>query len=110
MRDITKDELISSRYEKAVAEKQAHLNAVKSEYAKAAESVNLLKAEVVKCIKGESEFSREMLSSLISDGENRCCDLRRIVQNAESDLENEENILHRAVPDVLPRTAIENPL
>ena len=60
---------------------------------KGTENLNILKAEVIKSIKGESSFSTDILSDLITKSESECADLLKLCKHAESDVQNSENLL-----------------
>lgn len=93
MKDVPKDELIQSRCETALNERKTHLAALKADYAKAVSTLELLKAEVLVCLRGESVFSRDMLAGMITESEERCCVLQRSAEKAEQEIENEEALL-----------------
>lgn len=98
MKNVTKAELIQSRFNREMSEKKSHLTALKADYAKAANTVDLLKGEVLRCITGESGFSREMLSGMIEDAESKCCELQTLVASAEQAVQEEE-LLQREITE-----------
>ena len=61
--------------------------------AKAVINLNLLKSEVIKCIRGESKFSQEMLSGLITESEAECNRLLSLCEAAEKDVADSESVL-----------------
>lgn len=90
MRGIPRSELIAAQYAHEIAQNKAHLAQANSNYAKAAEKLSILKAEVVKAIQGESAFSPQMLSSLIEEAETEateCEEIRNAVERAVHDSE-----------------------
>lgn len=69
MKGIPKSELIAARYDREIAQQKLHLAEIRKNYAKAAEELALLKAEVVKALRGESSFSPKVLASLVEEAE-----------------------------------------
>jgi hypothetical protein len=51
----------------------------------AAAELDTLKGEVVKSIKGESAFSTELLSSMITEAEGKCAELQKHYEDAQAD-------------------------
>lgn len=92
MRGIPKSQIISSRYEKEVAAKKTRLEAAEKEYATAVKNLNLLKEEIVKCLSGESSFSKDTLAGLISDAENKCHNLENLCESIKAELKQSENL------------------
>ena len=64
-----------------------HLTEVTAKVQKAVQDVELLKAEVLKCLKGESAFSKEMLAAMIAEGEKECAALEQSRQAAQVEVE-----------------------
>ena len=52
-----------------------------------------MKSEVVKCIRGESKFSQEMLSGLITESEAECSRLLSLCEAAEKEVADSESVL-----------------
>ena len=67
MKAIPKSEIVNVRYREKMEERRSLLHSIRTDYTKAATELNTLKGEVVKSIKGESAFSTELLSSMITD-------------------------------------------
>ena len=61
--------------------------------AEAAAELEALKSEVVKAIKGESSFSKELLASLILDAERKCQELQAALEQAQADYDAGEATL-----------------
>ena len=66
--------------------------AVEKEYALAVNNLSLLKAEIVKCLSGESSFSKDTLAGLISDTEKKCVDLEFLCESIKEELKRSENL------------------
>ena len=60
---------------------------------KATDELNILKSEVVKAIQGESSFSTEMLSNLISEAGARCAELQDQYEAAQAAYEEGKEVL-----------------
>ena len=56
------------------------------------QKLNLLKAEVIKCLQGESSFSKDILSELITDAENKCNELARLSEAIKTELKQSEQL------------------
>lgn len=56
---------------------------MKAEYNKAAADLSMLKAEVVKSLRGESSFSQDLLASLIADSETNCLKVKEQLNTAQ---------------------------
>ena len=69
MKAIPKSEIVNVRYQEKMEERRSLLHSLCADYTKAATELNTLKGEVVKSIKGESAFSTELLSSMITESE-----------------------------------------
>ena len=82
-----------TRYADELEQRKMRLIALKSEYAKEADNLNILKSEVVKCIRGESKFSQEMLSGLIMESEAECNRLLSMCKAAEKEVADSESVL-----------------
>lgn len=93
MKQPSKSELISVRCEKELAERKAHLAALKAELSKSVSTLASLKAEIVLCIQGKSAFSREMLAGLVAENEEKCTELTAQTEAAETAVKNEEALL-----------------
>ena len=52
----------------------------------------MLKAEVVKCLQGESSFSKDILSELITDAENKCNELAQLSEAIKTELKQSEQL------------------
>ncbi|MCQ2484667.1 MAG: recombinase family protein [Clostridia bacterium] len=93
MKGVSKNDLVMIRYTDELEQRKMRLTALKSKYAKEADNLNILKSEVIKCIRGESKFSQEMLSSLITESEVKCSRLLNMCEDAEKEVSDSENVL-----------------
>ena len=92
MKGIPKSKIVSARYKKEVTDKKCRLADTEKEYNKALQKLNLLKAEVIKCLQGESTFSKDILSELITDTEKNCNELAKLREKLETELEQSEEL------------------
>lgn len=92
MKKVSRKELAESRFQRELYERKNHLAEVESAYKKANDELQLLQAEIIRVLKGESVFSKDMLSNMIKDGEAKCAELLINVQQAQEALQNEEQL------------------
>ncbi|MGN0492926.1 MAG: recombinase family protein [Acutalibacteraceae bacterium] len=92
MKGIPKSKIVSARYKKEVTDKKRRLADTEKEYNKALQKLSLLKAEVIKCLQGESTFSKDILSELITDSEENCNELAKVRENIEAELKQSEKL------------------
>ena len=52
-----------------------------------------LKSEVIRCIQGESSFSKEMLAELITQSDDRCAELLSECEKAEAEIRDGERMI-----------------
>lgn len=93
MKVASKSEVVGVRYREKMEQQKALLRSVKADYTKAAAELDALKSEVVKAIKGESSFSKELLASLILDAERKCQELQAALEQAQADYDAGEATL-----------------
>ena len=93
MRAIPKSEIVGVRYQEKMKERKALLQAVRADYNKASADLAMLKAEVVKSLRGESSFSQELLSSLIADSETNCLKVKEQLDAAQAAYEEGQEIM-----------------
>lgn len=84
MRAISKSEIVGVRYQEKMKERKALLQAVRADYNKASADLAMLKAEVVKSLRGESSFSQDLLVSLIADSETNCLKVKEQLDAAQA--------------------------
>ena len=83
MKAIPKSEIVNVRYREKMEERKSLLHNVRADYTKVATELNTLKGEIVKSIKGESAFSTELLSSMITESEIKHAELQQNYENAQ---------------------------
>lgn len=84
MKAVPKEEIVDARYRDKMKERKALLHTVKTEYTKAADELNMLKAEVIKALRGESTFSPDLLGSMVSESETKCLELQKQLDDAQA--------------------------
>ena len=94
MKGISKKDLVQARYAKELNLRKSHMAEVKAELSKATETLNVLRAEIVRGIQGESAFSQDTLAGLIRDSEAKCSELQTQYEEAEAAVLSEEQLLN----------------
>ncbi len=84
MKAIPKSEIVNVRYREKMEERKNLLRSVKADYTKAAAELDMLKAEVIKTLRGESSFTKELLASLITEAEAKCAELQKHFRDAQA--------------------------
>ncbi len=90
---VSKSDVIKLRYADELEVRKARHNMLKADYSKEYENLTILKSEVIKASKGESSFSADTLSELITESEKQCSRLLGLVTDAEKDVTDGESIL-----------------
>lgn len=92
MKKVSRKELAATRFERELYERKTHLSTVESAYRKANEDLQLLKEEIIRALKGDSVFSKDVLANMIKTEEAKCAELLENVQQAEDALRDEEKL------------------
>ena len=74
-------------------ERKSLLHTVRADYTKAAADLDMLKAEVIKALRGESAFPKEMLSTLITEAEAKCAELQKQFEEAQAAYDEGQAVL-----------------
>ena len=93
MKAIPKSDIVNIRYREKMEERKSLLHSIRAEYAKAAADLETLKGEVIKTIRGESTFSKELLSSLIAEAEAKCQELQENMETAQAAYDEGKTVL-----------------
>ena len=93
MKAIPKSEIVNARYKGKMEERKALLRSARAEHAKAAAELDMLRAEVIKSLRGESAFPQDLLSSLISDCETKCLEVQRTMEAAQAAYDEGQAVL-----------------
>ena len=94
IRGVSKHELVSSRYQEEVRRRKAKLKEAKAAYDKAERDLASLKAEIVKCIQGESSFSQNVLAELVREANEKCKTVKSILDTAKEELQDVESLMN----------------
>ncbi len=94
MKAIPKSEIVNARYREKMEERKNLLRSVRADYTKAADELDMLKAEVIKALRGESAFSKDLLGSMVSEAEAKCAELQKQFEDAQAAYEEGQAVLH----------------
>ena len=84
MKAIPKEEIVNARYREKMEQRKGLLRAVRADYTKTTDELNTLKAEVIKALRGESAFSKELLGSMVAEVETKCLELQKQFEEAQA--------------------------
>ena len=93
MKAIPKSEIVNTRYREKMEERKRLLQSVRAEHVKAAVELDMLKAEVIKALRGESAFSKDLLGSMVSEAEAKCTELQKQFEAAQAAYEEGQTVL-----------------
>ena len=93
MKAAPKEEVIKIRYNEKMNERKNLLRVVRADYTKASDELETLRAEVIKTLRGESTFSKELLSSLITETEAKCTQLLEQLNAAQAAYDEGKDVL-----------------
>ena len=88
MRNIPKNEVVTSSLKALEHEQEVRYNTAQRDYSKVATDISGLKAEVIKAVRGESKFTPDLLSELISQSEEELAGIETIRNIAKQELDN----------------------
>ena len=94
MKAIPKSEIVNARYREKMEERKNLLRSIRADYTKAADELDMLKAEVIKALRGESAFSKDLLGSMVSETEAKCAELQKQFEDAQAAYEEGQTVLH----------------
>lgn len=84
MKAVPKSEIVNIRYQKKMDKRKILLQSIRAEYNKAAADLEMLRGEVIKVLKGESTFLKDLLNSLIAESETKCTELAEQLETAQA--------------------------
>lgn len=90
---IPKEQLITKRYERELAERKSHLQALQAQRDKAEKDLLSLKAEILACIKGESALPKEILAEMITTQEEKLKEAEALYESASKELEKTTELM-----------------
>ena len=90
---IPKEQLITKRYERELAERKSHLQTLQAQRDKAEKDLLSLKAEILACIKGESALPKEILAEMITTQEEKLKEAESLCESASAELEKTTELM-----------------
>lgn len=93
MKAVPKSEIVSIRYKEKMDERRALLRSIRADYTKATGELVMLRAEVIKSLRGESAFSQSLLGSLIADAETKCLEVQQQLEAAQAAYDEGQAVL-----------------
>ena len=93
MKGIPKEQLITKRYERELAERKSHLQTLQAQRDKAEKDLLSLKAEILACIKGESALPKEILAEMITTQEEKLKEAESLCESASAELEKTTELM-----------------
>ena len=104
MKSVPKNEIVNARYREKMEERKQLLQSVRAEHTKAAAELDILKAEILCVLRGESTFSKELLSGMASEAEAKIAALQEqltAAQNAYNEGQAVLNALNVQYEDII---------
>ena len=93
MKAVPKSEIVNVRYKEKMDERRALLRSIRADYTKAVGELEMLRAEVIKSLRGESAFSQALLGSLIADAETKCLEVQQQLEAAQAAYDEGQAVL-----------------
>ena len=94
MQTVHKSEIVNARYREKMEERKQLLQSVKAEYTKAASELDMLKAEIINVLRGESTFSKELLGGMVSEAEAKVNTIQEQLVAAQSAYDEGQAVLN----------------
>ena len=93
MKAIPKSEIVNLRYQEKMEERKCLLQSVRADYTKAANELDMLKAEVIKALRGESSFPKDLLGAMVTEAETKCRELQESMEAAQTAYDEGKTVL-----------------
>ena len=93
MKAIPKSEIVNLRYQEKMEERKCLLQSVRAEYTKAVSERDMLKVEVIKALRGESAFPKDLLGAMVTEAETRCRELQESMEAAQAAYDEGKTVL-----------------
>ena len=90
---IPKEQIITKRYERELAELKSRLQTLQAQRDKAEKDLLSLKAEIPACIKGESALPKEILAEMITTQEEKLKEAEVLYESASKELEKTTELM-----------------
>ena len=91
MKSVPKGEIVNARYQQKMEERKLLLQSIKTEHRNASAELDILKAEIVNVLRGESTFSKEILSSMVAEA--KVARLQEQLDEAQKSYEEGQTVL-----------------
>ena len=79
-----KSEIVNLRYQEKMEERKCLLQSVRADYTKAANELDMLKVEVIKALRGERAFPKDLLGAMVTEAATRCRELQESMKAAQA--------------------------
>ena len=93
MKAIPKSDIVNLRYQEKMEERKCLLQSIRADYTKAANELDMLKAEVIKALRGESSFPKDLLGEMITEAETKCRELQESMEAAQAAYDEGKTVL-----------------
>ena len=93
MKAIPKSDIVNLRYQEKMEERKCLLQSVRADYTKAAHELDMLKAEVIKALRGESSFPKDLLGTMVTEAETKCRELQESMEAAQTAYDEGKTVL-----------------
>ncbi len=93
MKAIPKSEIVNLRYQEKMEERKCLLQSVRAEYTKAVSERDMLKVEVIKALRGESAFPKDLLGAMVTEAETKCRELQESMAAAQAAYDEGKTVL-----------------
>ena len=94
MKSVPKSEIVNARYREKMKERKQLLQSVRAEHVKAVADLDMLKAEIIQVLRGESSFSKELLSGMVSEAEAKVTTLQEQLATAQTAYDEGQAVLN----------------
>ena len=84
MKSVPKSEIVNASYRQKMEERKLLLQSVRAEHAKAASELDMLKAEIINVLRGESTFSKDLLGTMVSEAKAKVAVLQEQLDAAQT--------------------------
>lgn len=84
MKSVPKSEIVNIRYREKMEERKSLLQGIRADYVKAAADLDMLKSEVIKSLRGESAFPKDLLGAMVAESETKCLELQEQFEAAQA--------------------------
>ena len=93
MKAIPKSDIVNLRYQEKMEERKCLLQSVRADYTKAAHELDMLKAEVIKALRGESSLPKDLLGTMVTEAETKCRELQESMEAAQTAYDEGKTVL-----------------